>query len=173
MSAIQGLNYFRSQRTSKWVENVTLVLKASSEATVETGTAKISLAIWDKIGYLCQFKFHQLKISKLSFIISILSYSIFQPHFAHHIHLMYLLSSFILCKRIKKIRANTLTHPTSLTHATNLSSTIWITRIIDLIKLHQQLFKAIIQLLDLLSIMQISKAPCNKVHFTLRIKYYY
>ena len=78
---------------------------------------------------------------------------------------------FILCKKIKRNKANTLINPTSMSHATSLSSTVWIARIVTLIKLHQQLFKLITQLLNFLASMQTTKASCNKVHFTLRIKY--
>ena len=39
-------------------------LKADPEATMETETAKKSLAIYENIGYLLLFTFHHIKISK-------------------------------------------------------------------------------------------------------------
>ena len=95
--------------------------------------------------------------------------NIFQPNFTHCIHLCTRFHLFILCKRIKRTRANRLTNPTSLNHATSLSNIVWITRVVALIKLYQQLFKAITQLLNLLSIIQTNKQPCRKAHFTLKI----
>ena len=44
--------------------NLPLVLNADSDATVDIGMAKISLAIVCKIGYLLEFAFHQANISK-------------------------------------------------------------------------------------------------------------
>ena len=59
-SNVLGCNLLRCGLT-----NLPLVLKADSEATVETWMAKISLAIACKVGYLLPFAFHQANMSKL------------------------------------------------------------------------------------------------------------
>jgi hypothetical protein len=61
-SAVSGVNRLRKLE-------ITLrpLLKADSDATVEAGTAKASLAMLASIGYTPEFDFHQSRISKLSF----------------------------------------------------------------------------------------------------------